>query len=116
MSDLVKRLRDGCNLQQSDGERAADRIEELEAALRWNKTADGLPKKPGKRNYEQIECLIMLPNGDLEISVWNCEHEVWDDAEGDDYRYDPEHPVLWLELAQIRKSSRAALNKQGETK
>lgn len=31
MSDLVKRLRDGCNLQQSDGERAADRIEELEA-------------------------------------------------------------------------------------
>ena len=27
--ELIERLRDGCNLQQSDGERAADRIEEL---------------------------------------------------------------------------------------
>lgn len=27
--ELIARLRDGCNLQQSDGERAADRIEEL---------------------------------------------------------------------------------------
>ena len=33
MSDLVKRLRDGCNLQQRDGERAADRIESLEAEV-----------------------------------------------------------------------------------
>lgn len=32
--DLVKRLRDGCNLQQRDGERAADRIEQLEAQLK----------------------------------------------------------------------------------
>lgn len=31
--DLVKRLRDGCNLQQRDGERAADRIEQLEREL-----------------------------------------------------------------------------------
>ena len=30
---LVKRLRDGCNLQQRDGERAADRIEALEAEV-----------------------------------------------------------------------------------
>ena len=41
MSDLVKRLRDGCNLQQSDGERAADRIEELEAALRKINIGEG---------------------------------------------------------------------------
>ena len=41
MSDLVKRLRDGCNLQQRDGERAADRIEELEAALRKINIGEG---------------------------------------------------------------------------
>jgi hypothetical protein len=32
-NDLVKRLRDGCNLQQRDGEKAADRIEALTEQL-----------------------------------------------------------------------------------
>ena len=80
----------------------------VEAGARWNKTVDGLPQKPGKRDYEQIECLIMLPNGDLEISVWNCEHLVWDDAEGDDFRYDPGYPTHWLALAPFRAALRAA--------
>ena len=70
--------------------------------LRWNKTADGLPKKPGKRRYEQIECLIMLPNGYIEISAWNCEHEVWDDAEGDDFLYDQNHPTHWIAIETLR--------------
>ena len=47
MSDLVKRLRDGCNLQQSDGERAADRIEELEAALRQGQKVMAMMIDPG---------------------------------------------------------------------
>ena len=80
----------------------------VEAGPQWNKTTDGLPQKPGKRDYEQIECLIMLPNGDLEISVWNCEHLVWDDAEGDDFRHDPGYPTHWLALAPFRAALRAA--------
>ncbi|RWR30485.1 hypothetical protein D2T29_12505 [Sinirhodobacter populi] len=68
----------------------------------WTKTSDSLPRKPGIRDYEQIECLIRLPNGDIEISVWNCEHEVWDDSEGDDYRYDSDYPTHWLDLAPVR--------------
>lgn len=70
--------------------------------LVWSKTEEGLPQKPGLRDYEQIECLIYLPSGDLEISMWNCEHEVWDDAEGDDFRYDPLYPTHWLALSRIR--------------
>ena len=115
MSDLVKRLRN-YSVRDPMREEAANRIEELEAALRWNKTADGLPQKPGKRDYEQIECLIMLPTGEIEVSMWNCEHLVWDDAEGDDFRFYSDYPALWLDLGQIRSSARAALNKQGETK
>lgn len=76
-------------------------------AAHWRKTTDGLPQKPGLKSYEQIECLIMLPNGDLEISMWNCEHEVWDDAEGDDYRHDPCKPTHWMPLAPIRAALRA---------
>lgn len=70
--------------------------------IRWNKTIDGLPKKPGKSSYEQIECLIMLPNGDVEISLWNCEHEVWDDEHGDDFRHEPCKPSHWMPLEPIR--------------
>lgn len=68
----------------------------------WHKTVDGLPQKPGKRDYEQIECLILLPDGCIEISAWNCEHLVWDDAEGDDFRYAAGHPTHWMALAPIR--------------
>lgn len=32
-AELIARLRDGCNLQQCDGERAADRIEALTEQL-----------------------------------------------------------------------------------
>ena len=99
----VQLAQNGLTLVNADAIEAQDaRIKVLEEAIRWNKTIDGLPKKPGARDYEQIECLIKLPNGDIEISMWNCEHEVWDDAEGDDYRYDPHHPSHWLALAPIR--------------
>ena len=92
---------------QEDCPWCGDKVDAGLVALRWNKTADGLPQKPGKRDYEQIECMIMLPNGDLEISVWNCEHDVWDDAEGDDYRYDPAYPTHWIPLAPLRAALRA---------
>jgi hypothetical protein len=69
--------------------------------LAWNRTDAGLPQKPGKWAYEQIECLIRMPNGDIEVAMWNCEHLVWDDAYGDDYRHDALDPTHWIELARI---------------
>ena len=78
--------------------------------IRWNKTLDGLPKKPGKSSYEQIECLIMLPNGDVEISLWNCEHECWDDEYGDNFRHAPCKPSHWMPIEPIR----ALLTEEGQ--
>lgn len=71
-------------------------------APQWHKTTDGLPKKPGLLPYEQIECMIWLPNGDIEVALWNCEHECWDDEHGDDYRYDPCHPTHYMPMSAIR--------------
>ncbi len=102
---LTQSFQDAC--RENDALRTRATPAPVEAVLRWNKTADGLPQKPGKRDYEQIECLIILPNGDLEISVWNCEHLVWDDAEGDDFRYDPGYPTHWIALAPFRAAIRA---------
>jgi hypothetical protein len=61
------------------------------------KTADCLPEKPGLINYELIRCLIFV-KGEWEISMWNCEHDCWDDEEGDDFRYDPLTPTHWAAL------------------
>ena len=63
----------------------------------WIKTRDSLPVKPGKASYEQIPCLIFV-NGEIELSVWNCEHLVWDDSSGDDFRYSPHQPSHWQPL------------------
>ncbi|MDO8983002.1 hypothetical protein [Cypionkella sp.] len=63
----------------------------------WTETVDALPIKPGKSSYEQICCLIYV-NGAYEVAVWNCEHDCWDDAEGDDFRYHPKQPRCWMPL------------------
>ncbi len=68
-------------------------LEAAEAAA-WNKPADSLPKKPGKAEYEQIPCLIQH-NGDVKISMWNCEHICWDDEYGDDYIAAPVEVKQW---------------------
>lgn len=61
--------------------------------MNWIKitSADDLPKKPGERDYEQIECLIMH-KGAVKLRVWNCEHLVWDDEDGDDFYCAPLEP------------------------
>ena len=68
-----------------------------EAALpEWKMTADCLPEKPGKLAYEQIECYVFV-DGRIDECMWNCEHEVWDDRDGDDFKYEPLHPTHWIE-------------------
>ncbi len=61
--------------------------------MQWVKITSeaDLPKKPGERRYEQIDCLIWH-KGEPKFSVWNCEHRVWDDADGDDYFCGPLEP------------------------
>ena len=65
--------------------------------MKWTKTEDGLPQKPGLKSYEQIDCLIYI-KGSYEVAVWNCEHDCWDDSDGDDFRYHPREPLCWLPL------------------
>ena len=67
---------------------------------RWRKPEDELPKKPGLKNYEQIRCLIKR-NGEIEISIWNCEHICWDDDEGDDFMYQPGNIDFWMPLSDL---------------
>jgi len=46
--------------------------------------------------YQQIECLILHKDNVL-LRVWNCEHEVWDDENGDDFfceATDPSHYMV----------------------
>lgn len=61
----------------------------------WIKTADRLPEKPGLSSYEQIDCLI-FHNGEIKHRVWNCEHLVWDDSDGDDFYCRPKDPTHWM--------------------
>jgi hypothetical protein len=65
-----------------------------------NETKDILPKKPGLKSYEQIDCLVLAKRG-WEICVWNCEHECWDDSDGDDFLYDPLEPTHWIDLSSL---------------
>lgn len=63
----------------------------------WIKTSERLPEKPGKASYEHVECLIVV-NGLVKPGLWNCEHECWDDADGDDFLYDAFKPTHWQPL------------------
>ena len=58
------------------------------------------PPKPGKKAYEQIPCLVVY-NGEIEICQWNCEHLVWDDASGDDFRYNASTVTHWAFLPDL---------------
>jgi len=52
------------------------------------------PPKPGKSSYEQVQCLVVY-RGEIEICWWNCEHLVWDDDEGDDFRHKASDVSHW---------------------
>jgi hypothetical protein len=70
----------------------------------WKSTKDdGLPKKPGVESYEQVQCLVITNFGTMCILTWNCEHNCWDDEDGDDYAGDPDSVRYYIPLSQIRK-------------
>lgn len=61
----------------------------------WTRTTDRLPSKSGDDDH--VDCLIVL-RGQVLLRPWNCHHECWDDAEGDDYFCDPTEPTYWMPL------------------
>lgn len=63
----------------------------------WIKTKDFLPKKPGLKDYEYVDCLIYI-NGEIQMRPWNCEHLCWDDTSYDDFQYHPTEPSHWMPL------------------
>lgn len=74
---------------------------ENKVLIPWKSTEiDGLPPKPGVKNYEQIPCLV-IRNGDYQILVWNCEHNCWDDESGDDYECDPLDVDHYIPLSEL---------------
>ena len=67
----------------------------------WVATADNPhPDKPGKKSYEIVPCLV-VHKGEIEICAWNCEHGVWDDADGDDFRYQTSQVSHWMPLPSL---------------
>lgn len=64
--------------------------------IKVNSEAD-LPKKPGLKPYEQIDCMV-IHKGDMKHLVWNCEHLVWDDASGDDFYCNATEPTYYMPL------------------
>lgn len=63
-------------------------------------TLDDLPKKPGLRTYEQIDCLIVY-EGRVLRRMWNCEHRVWDDQDGDDFFCDPLAATYYMPIPAL---------------
>ncbi len=64
---------------------------------KWIKTETALPKKPGLKSYEYVECLIFI-NGEILQRPWNCEHLCWDDIYHDDFQFKPKDPSHWMPL------------------
>lgn len=64
--------------------------------MSWIKitSLDDLPKKQ-TNSYEQYDCLVFY-KGEIKHLVWNCEHLVWDDADGDDYFCDALSPTHYM--------------------
>lgn len=63
----------------------------------WIRTKDRLPEKPGKRDYEYVDCLI-YHKGERKIRPWNCEHLCWDTEDYDDFFAEPTEPTHWMPL------------------
>ena len=70
---------------------------ELAVKCQWKDTKNKLPKKPGIKPYEYVECLI-IHKGEIKIRPWNCEHLVFDDEDQDDYFCSAEDADYWLPL------------------
>lgn len=58
-----------------------------------------MPEKPSLKKYEHVPCLTSDNRGHVRILMWNCEHECWDDEDGDDIFYNQDIRY-WTPLPQ----------------
>lgn len=63
----------------------------------WITTHDRLPRKPGVKSYEYVDCLIYY-RGEVLQRPWNCEHLCWDDEHYDDHFCNATEPTHWMPL------------------
>lgn len=63
----------------------------------WVRTAERLPVKPGKADYEYVDCLI-FHKSEIKLRPWNCEHLCWDDENYDDFYCAAGEPTHWMPL------------------
>lgn len=93
LRDIVR-----CALEHPETERALAAFLR-EAVSPWIKitSAEVLPKKPGLKSYEYVDCLI-FHNGEIKKRPWNCEHLCWDDEEYDDFYCGPMEPSYYMLL------------------
>ncbi|MDE1990575.1 MAG: hypothetical protein KGI82_08920 [Betaproteobacteria bacterium] len=73
-------------------------IAAIAAAWEWKDPRKELPTKPGKKDYEYVDTLIIKKNGDVLFRPWNCEHLVFDDECYDDFYCDADDVSLWCEV------------------
>jgi hypothetical protein len=66
----------------------------------WIKTSERLPIKPGKRSYEHVDCLVVF-KGQVFARPWNCEHECWDDEDGDDHWAEALEVTHWMPIPPL---------------
>lgn len=96
-------LRVGAEHERLCAERiAADEASAALIAMRpqWIKPTDRLPTKPGKSDYEYVDCLI-VHKGNVKMRPWNCEHKCFDDEEYDDYFCDAREVELWMAVPAL---------------
>lgn len=63
----------------------------------WVRTAERLPVKLGKADYEYVDCLI-FHKGEIKLRPWNCVHLCWDDEHYDDFYCAAGEPTHWMPL------------------
>ncbi len=64
------------------------------------------PDKPGVHPYEQVLCLIVR-NGEPLLRQWNCEHQVWDTEDGDDFFCHASEVSHWVPVSEILATAAA---------
>lgn len=63
----------------------------------YPKSIADMPQKPGKEAYEYVPCLIVR-KGDVLARPWNCEHEVFDDEDQDDFYCEWSEVTAYMDL------------------
>lgn len=81
--------------------------------MNWVLTSERIPERKQGTTYSQVPCLAVkvLTNnrtgemylGDVQILVFNHEHDCWDGEDGDDYDCDINDVYAWMPLPEKPK-------------